>query len=327
MTAPEINLARRLATKYHLTPPFRVDTLAKHYARVEVLELPDDLDFDGATFDLKALGRLPTIIVNKGRPAPRRRFTIAHELGHVLIPWHVGSILDEVVPSTGRSDTPYWMLESEANRFASELLMPSSWTAEIFNKLRTPPAALEDIVAIAGVSRTAAAIALINSMPKGYVYAILDMNSRVTYSGRSPDTIANEPRQGTIVDRRRIYPMSDEQCDLKRGEDLFIWWHLPDEITLPDAIDAREWRLILNDIVSDLRIPVSNRAGFKQSVNGIFAYANGRAETRTAEAIYSAAVQRFHSNAQANIRFRRFVNHEHFPLFLRKRAEDLLAKK
>ena len=163
-------------------------------------------------------------------------------------------------------------------------------------------------------------------MPKGYVYAILNAEGLVTYSGRSPDTLANVPQQGAAINRKRIYPMSDERWELRQGDELYVWWHLPEEVALPNGTDERGWRAILDEIVRDLNIPISERDGFRQSVNGIFAYANGRSDTRTAEAIYSAAMQRFHSNAQDNIRLRLFVNHAQFTLYLRKRSEDVLNK-
>jgi Zn-dependent peptidase ImmA (M78 family) len=183
--SPEINLACRLAEKYRLKPPIDIDELAKRYARVVVTFLPVDLDVDGATFDLKLSGKRPTIVVNESRPRSRRRFTTAHELGHVLIPWHIGPILDELVLSDGRLGTPYWELESEANRFASEILMPTYWINEVVKTLEIPSASLEQIVAAADVSAFAAVIALNNNLPEGYVYARLNDEGRVASSGRS----------------------------------------------------------------------------------------------------------------------------------------------
>jgi hypothetical protein len=76
-----------------------------------------------------------SILINSESPPPRRRFTIAHELGHFLNPWHQPS-----GPSGGFSCTPAdlgagWRRRStrasrhvtqeiEANRFAIELLAP-----------------------------------------------------------------------------------------------------------------------------------------------------------------------------------------------------------
>jgi IrrE N-terminal-like domain len=76
-----------------------------------------------------------SILINSESPPARRRFTVAHELGHFLNPWHQPS-----GPSGGFSCTPTdlgagWRRRSarasrhvtqeiEANRFAIELLAP-----------------------------------------------------------------------------------------------------------------------------------------------------------------------------------------------------------
>lgn len=51
---------------------------------------------------------LPLVLVNSGLPVDRQRFTVLHELGHLLL---------HVVPDEGQ--------EQEAHRFAAELLMPT----------------------------------------------------------------------------------------------------------------------------------------------------------------------------------------------------------
>jgi len=55
--------------------------------------------------------------VNKNHPLVRRRFTIAHEMGHFIL-GHDGDSIDE------QSDRPM-SLEREANTFASHLLIPT----------------------------------------------------------------------------------------------------------------------------------------------------------------------------------------------------------
>lgn len=54
-------------------------------------------------------GERPIFVTNTGNPADRERFTLAHEIAHVLL-----------------HSTPNEDQESEADRFASELLMPAA---------------------------------------------------------------------------------------------------------------------------------------------------------------------------------------------------------
>lgn len=66
-----------------------------------------DADIDGVT--LRPTGMKPVIILNRNRPADRKRFSLAHEYGHVVL-----------------HPYPYEAMEKEANEFAAELLMPQT---------------------------------------------------------------------------------------------------------------------------------------------------------------------------------------------------------
>ena len=65
-----------------------------------------DADIDGVT--LRPPGMKPVIVLNRARCADRKRFSLAHEFGHVVL-----------------HPFPYDAMEKEANEFAAELLMPA----------------------------------------------------------------------------------------------------------------------------------------------------------------------------------------------------------
>ncbi|MDE2421645.1 MAG: ImmA/IrrE family metallo-endopeptidase [Gammaproteobacteria bacterium] len=84
------------------------------------------------------------IMIKAGTSPRRRRFTIAHELGHFLLPWHrqqkfsckSSDIKDS---SQNRGLAPELVsIETEANTFASELLMPSSAFKSLIDDFETP---------------------------------------------------------------------------------------------------------------------------------------------------------------------------------------------
>ena len=72
------------------------------------------------------------IILVKARTNPqRRRFTIGHELGHFLLPWHrqlkFSCTPENIRDLSGASSSARGIeMEAEANAFASELLMPTA---------------------------------------------------------------------------------------------------------------------------------------------------------------------------------------------------------
>lgn len=95
-------------------PVFNIFNLLESNGIV-VIEFDDVTEkFDGVSFQTDK--GTPVIIINKKFPNDRKRFTLAHELGHILM--HITG--DFPVP-THRDEK---QKENEANRFASEFLMP-----------------------------------------------------------------------------------------------------------------------------------------------------------------------------------------------------------
>lgn len=81
----------------------------------------DDLSVDGVT--MRPPGLPPCIFLNKNLPGCRQRFTLAHELGHIIM---------HRIP-TGDD------METEANKFAACLLMPTDDIKPyLFGKLSIP---------------------------------------------------------------------------------------------------------------------------------------------------------------------------------------------
>jgi hypothetical protein len=83
----------------------------------------DELALSGIAGFLLRYGEEWGIVVREGDSRRRRRFTVAHELGHFCMPTHGRRALVCVSPETTRGETDR-MAEREANAFAAELLMP-----------------------------------------------------------------------------------------------------------------------------------------------------------------------------------------------------------
>ena len=66
------------------------------------------------------------IAVNANHPTQRKRFTLAHELGHWLLD-HGDSVVDTVRRRDAVSAQGTSVDEMEANQFAADLLMPAAW--------------------------------------------------------------------------------------------------------------------------------------------------------------------------------------------------------
>lgn len=103
-------------------PPVNVERVADHLG-IQIANEPFDDDLSGV------LIRKPggaVIAVNKAHSLVRKRYSIAHEIGHYCLR-HVGDIfVDKVVLNKrdGRSSYGIDRKEIEANTFAAALLMP-----------------------------------------------------------------------------------------------------------------------------------------------------------------------------------------------------------
>lgn len=127
---PRYSLARRKARELLATakvggPPINVEKLAAHVSAVVRFE-PFDGEMSGMVHrrpDGRAI-----IGVNSTHMGPRQRFTIAHEIGHLLLHRDARLHVDLRYPlyRDARSSTAEFVTEIEANQFAAELLMPTA---------------------------------------------------------------------------------------------------------------------------------------------------------------------------------------------------------
>lgn len=125
---------------------------------IECLQKTYTLDVQRVKFGEKVSGLLVTfkdedkesssIAFNENHPWCRRRFTIAHEIGHLLM----GHTCNNTMHDEGNFN------EKESNIFASELLMPKNLLKVDFNKIKSVP----DLARLYRVSQQALCIKLGN---------------------------------------------------------------------------------------------------------------------------------------------------------------------
>lgn len=116
--------ARDLLAQFDQRLPVEVEAIA---AGLGIDVRLEDLD-DVVSGLLMLDGRGPLVAINRGHHPNRRRFTIAHEIGHFrLHRQRTRFFLDASPIFFRRDDAPPGnpRMEWEANRFAAELLMPT----------------------------------------------------------------------------------------------------------------------------------------------------------------------------------------------------------
>jgi hypothetical protein len=253
--------AETLLRRSRFSPPVPVDRLARQYAELEDALIPGACDGLIIGLDPSAQ-RQPTIVVARGSPARRRRLTIAHELGHLMLPWHAGQAL--------ACDTPTaWYeagsTESEANEFAAELLMPSAWIRDNVERAQS----ISELLALTEVANTSAqslCIAVARVLPPGHIWAIFDLGT-VAASGRSADSSVLPPKVGSTPDFDQLKRFaSDFLIDVVAGRTV-AWWNI--EATQVPPHGSVDTKALIREILSDyIPEPNAKRRGL-QAIAGI----------------------------------------------------------
>ncbi len=160
----ELDAARDALDRYSATyggdpPPVEVVELAESLLCLRVRTADDLCAVSGAPADTQLSGLLlparQEVWVSEHEPWARRRFSVAHEIGHFLL--HAGEGQETVFcrPADLRPDpdSPERLREREANRFAAELLMPEPLVRAEVERLGDPdPIALAPRFAVSDVA-------------------------------------------------------------------------------------------------------------------------------------------------------------------------------
>lgn len=313
-----VRFAVRLAAKYHLTPPVDVRSMLERYADVVEASIPIR-GVDGVCLNLKVPGKKPRVVLNSSNPPLRKRFTEAHELGHIVIPWHMGTIVDHLYSEHDESGDDYWLFEEEANQFAAELLMPSPWVADLIGSTPNLSKAHKRICEGCKVSPLAASRRLSSLLPQNIVF-VCENDSKVEFSGRTDGTLASVPSWQAPFDDE-LFAYATKYFVSTFGKRRLHWWTLPDAVDEVSK-DPRPWREILDAIVEDIDVDVGDRKRFKMSVNGVLSAANSAMKqhgSHTTASVIAACMQRFYDRDE----LRSFAQHPNFKDFVVKRATEL----
>lgn len=137
------NMSWQILADEHINElPIQIITLCKNLG---IVCKAYDTNFDKRDGFSLIVDDVPHIYFNKDSYIPRKRFTVAHELGHILL-GHVGKYeLVNREPSSNDNE-----IEQQANIFASRLLAPACvlWGCKVTNA--------EEIEQLCGISKKAA---------------------------------------------------------------------------------------------------------------------------------------------------------------------------
>lgn len=129
---PEAAAAKLLKECSSVGPPVKIEGITRHFdLPVVEWQFPDALS--ALIVQTDAPGYV--IGVNKDHPRARRRFSIAHELGHAVLRHKNGHYLEFTDQSAFGEPPDYsYTDEREANAFAAALLMHAKWLRDDFGE-------------------------------------------------------------------------------------------------------------------------------------------------------------------------------------------------
>ncbi len=308
--APVEKMAARLLTRHNLRPPYDLEALVLNYATVELHHFPNDAD--GVTIGIGG-EKKPQILINSDSPETRRKFTLAHELGHIIIPWHTGTIvshLDKI-----ETNEEYRRMESEANQFAAELLLPSSWINEKESEFSSVEKLISTILDESGASRDATLIKIFNTIELPIICAELDSEGEIIDYYRAGSSPTSVSLIGRKVDEESVFSTSEVEERFRLGDRSYQAWVFSyDEFT---ESDPRPWREVLNQILEE-----TNSKALLPSINAILPSKYNSNKEKSESELCSLALQAYDGRGT----FDTVIAHPLFPQYVIKRIKELVAK-
>lgn len=302
---PEEKMAARVLKRKGLAPPYDLMELATSYGELRFRSFP--FKADGITVGIGEQAR-PIIYINSDYPETRQRFTLAHEIGHIVIPWHTGTVVSHLNP--GSDDEAYWLMEQEANRFAAELLMPTEWLKQQYLESNSVEKYFRTILSVTGASKEAVFYKIFKDLDAPIACARLDeidgTISQIKRTKFAPhDDMSTLPRQ--------IYKDIDHEFEefFIDGKAFCAWTFKGKEIV---ELDPRPWREILTQILEETNL--QTKLG---SINSIMSAAYDKYKHLAEVDICGGVLRSFRSRDGIP----GFKEHELFEQYVIKRIKEL----
>jgi Zn-dependent peptidase ImmA (M78 family) len=299
----------------NLRPPIDVRALVQAHVQIIEEDFGPSSDCDAVLYGLHGGTIKSLLALNSGKPALRTRFTLGHELGHLLLAWHGGTISchpHEDEGNDGQAPPTAPTQEQEADAFASRLLVPRRFVASIaHDSVPTMLARLE----VARVSNDAGIRSLANLLPPGHVFALLDASGTTVRSWYTSAGSRNPGlRKRGQMDAAQLKSLVDES-GIVRHNGWPVWWgRTADYMEVPDG--TADWKPILRRILADAAPGVTPQDTVWNQINAVASNANSAARGKSKE----TTAARIHQSFRLRPDFRLIVAHPEFEDFVLART-------
>ncbi|MGA2451258.1 MAG: ImmA/IrrE family metallo-endopeptidase, partial [Polyangiaceae bacterium] len=265
-----------MARALKLKVPVDVQGILNGRADVEYDVFPAGVDCDAVV--LRKDGGRPRVVINPGSHENRLRFTIAHELGHIVLPWQIGTLFCHARIAYIPSDELVREIEKDAHQFASELLVPGDWLRARLPLADVKPVllceALVDVASTAKVSVIAAALSA-GRLLGPETLLVLTQGDVVSYAINAPGSKCIAPDKGArfVAEEHRSVGADLGSKPYGKGKVVHVVHFHPttQDASSDPSTPAKE---ILSDILRDLGATGAERLRLQQVVAGVVGYAN-----------------------------------------------------
>lgn len=222
--------------------PIPIEPIATACGIEEFHDLPTD-GFEGGLIQNEEKTR-GYILIKAGSRPDRRRFTVAHELGHFLNPFHFATdgtekflCSSQHMNFNGISHDPRHDMEAQANEFAANILMPEKPLRAISKLWGSPQIqSILDLQSVCNVSKEAAARRFIDLHDEPCA-VIFTHNGKIRYPLSHNDFPYIDVARGQSVHRKTLtstFSGLPGSVSEQEETDSFFWLN---------ELDAQKWDL------------------------------------------------------------------------------------
>ncbi|OXR40145.1 hypothetical protein B7C42_07769 [Nocardia cerradoensis] len=263
---------------------------------------------------LRRSGRKPAVYHRSLPRGPlhsyRQRFTLAHELGHLKLAWHLGNKACEM-PGTGPSENAAvhrYLEEQEADQFASCLLVPDRWLVELISSYGHDMDGMLGAIAVAKVSTTASLLALRRQLSVGWVFQINNQQNLLTSRGTA--------LPGGLADAAQDHGCTELHKNKVR------WWRLTAPFAIPPEDQGpRQTPDLLRGAIRSCERDHAEQKRIEQSANGIVGGGANQDAGKPPAEVFAALAYRFQ-----RVDYVPITQHPDFHLWLARKARAVAAK-
>jgi hypothetical protein len=303
-------IANLLVERLDLTPPVDVQALLEAEADLHRVDWPYG-DVDAIVTGFADSDR-PTVFLRATENLLRERFTIAHELGHLTLPWHLPTPNCSV--DEGEFETQDPTIEQQADLFASTLLVPDRWLAGLMNKHADDMTRVIQELNAAEVSTAAALEALRRYLLAGWAF--------LAYGGRSTVMTRGTHLSTASVTRASLMTEAKATGEASLNGGTVRWFKFTTSTTPPvkSFDDDRTDHAILMDAIIRSGVPSDEHLRISQSANGKVGGTLRDAAGRPAGETYEAMIHKL-----ADWEYAALLANDDFRLWVGQKARAIEA--